>query len=175
MAVRHKHLKFKVDRMFKRNYIKFIVIGFISLISNTTSFAQDSAEDLRNEISFLAMKLLDISGEDSITIEQAGYMKPFIGICSNVTPKGVRLTCVTPGHNAFKAGLKTGDLITSINEIVMTQSDKAGSKKAYYGFVKAMKTGDSLAVTFMRKGEERSVEFKVGAVYYPAYTLTVKK
>ena len=161
--------------MFKRNYIKFTVISFISLIFNTTSFAQNSEEELRNEISFLAKKLLDISGEESITIEQAAYMKPFIGICTSLTPKGVKLTCITPGHNAFKAGLKTGDLITSINEIVLTKSNKNGYKKAYAGLLKSMKTDDSLAVKFMRKGEERSVVFKVGAVYYPAYTLTVKK
>jgi predicted metalloprotease with PDZ domain len=105
--------------MFKLNHqVKIISISIAVLIATmSTSLAGSSEEELRHEISYLAKELLDLSGEDSITVEQPAFMKPFIGICSELLPEGVKLTCITPGHNASKAGLMTGDLVISINDI----------------------------------------------------------
>jgi len=156
--------------MFKRNHIiKITIASYIGLALTTTSFAGSREEELKNEISYLAKQLLA-----SITIEQPAYMKPFIGICSDVIPRGIKLTCITPGHNASKAGLKTGDLIISINDVDMTGLSKRDKKNAFYDLTKSMKTDDPLALKFIRKGKERSITFKVGAVSHPAYTLTIK-
>jgi len=162
--------------MFKLTHVvKIVIISGLALAMSTTSFAESKEEELKHEISFLAKKLLDISGEDSITVEQPAFMKPFIGICSDVLPKGIKLTCITPGHNASKAGLKTGDLITSINDIDMTGSSKRSHKNAFYSLTTSMKIGDKLVMTLIRKGKEQVITAKVGAISHPAYTLTVKK
>jgi hypothetical protein len=97
--------------MFKISHHLKIAALIIAVFAAMTSvsFAGSSEEELRHEISYLAKELLDLSGEDSITVEQPAFMKPFIGICSEVLPEGVKLTCITPKHNAAKAGLTTGD------------------------------------------------------------------
>jgi len=102
-------------------------------------------------------------------------MKPFIGICSDVLPEGIKLTCITPKHNASKAGLKTGDLILSVNDIDMTGSVKNEHDSAFYKLTRTMKTGDKLTMKLIRKGKEQTIDVTVGAVSHPAYTLIVKK
>ncbi len=162
--------------MFRLNYlVKIAVVYFMALAVTTPSIAGNKEEELKNEISYLAKQLLDISGEDSITIEKPAYMKPFIGICSDVLSKGIKLTCITPGHNASKAGLKTGDLILSVNDIDMTGSVKDEHDSAFYKLTRTMKTGDKLTMKLIRKGKERTIDVTVGAVSHPAYTLIVKK
>ncbi len=163
--------------MFKFIHIvKIVIASVVSLaIVSTPVFAGGSEEELKHEISFLAKELLDISGEDSITVEQPAFMKPFIGVCSDVFAKGVKLTCITPGHSAARAGLKTGDLITAINDIDMTGANRDKQNKKYYSLVKKMKTGDKLVMNLIRKGKEQVITVTVGAVSHPAYTLTVKK
>ena len=141
----------------------------------TPVLASDIDEKLRHEISFLAKKILDKSGRDSVTIEQPAYMKPFIGICYDVSRRGVKLTCITPGANASKAGLKSGDLVTAINGIEMVTSSSKESKKALYGITKTMKIGDELVMKLIRKGEKQTITATVGAIGQPAYTFTVSK
>jgi predicted metalloprotease with PDZ domain len=159
--------------MFKLNHqVKIISISIAVLIATmSTSLAGSSEEELRHEISYLAKELLDLSGEDSITVEQPAFMKPFIGICSELLPEGVKLTCITPGHNASKAGLMTGDLVISINDIDLTNS----AKNNFYKITKSMRTGDKLTVKLMRYGKLQLVSVTVGAINHPAYTLIVKK
>ena len=152
-----------------------IAISIAFALASTPSLAGGTEAELKHEISFLAKELLDLSGEDSITVEQPAFMKPFIGICSEVYPKGVKLTCITPGNSAAAAGLKTGDLILKINDVDVTGSNKRESSKAYYGVVKSMKIGDKLAMKLIRKGKEQLITVTVGAISHPAYTLTVKK
>ncbi|MGK0374131.1 MAG: S1-C subfamily serine protease [Arenicella sp.] len=162
---------FKISHLVKTA----ILSGVVFIATTSTSFAGFSEEELRQELSYLAIQLLDLSGKDSVTVEQPAYMKPFIGICSDLLPEGVKLTCITPGHNASKGGLKTGDLLISVNQIDMTGLSKQDHKNAYFSVAKTMKTGDKLAIKLMRKGQPQSVNVTVGAISHPAYTLTVKK
>jgi S1-C subfamily serine protease len=162
---------FKISHLVKTA----ILSGVVFIATTSTSFAGFSEEELRQELSYLAKQLLDLSGKDSVTVEQPAYMKPFIGICSDLLPEGVKLTCITPGHNASKGGLKTGDLLISVNQIDMTGLSKQDHKNAYFSVAKTMKTGDKLAIKLMRKGQPQSVNVTVGAISHPAYTLTVKK
>jgi len=163
--------------MFKISHqLKFVALSIVVFATTTSmSFAGSSEAELRHEISYLAKELLDLSGEDSITVEQPAFMKPFIGICSNVLPEGVELTCITPKHNAAKAGLKTGDLLIAINGIDVTGMNKHDYKNPYFSITKSMKTGDKLAMKLMRKGKPEEITVTVGAISHPAYTLIVKK
>lgn len=159
------------------NFCKtFIVWASIFGVMTTCSYAGPSEEDLKHEISFLAKKLLDMSGQESITVDQPAYMKPFIGICSDVIiRKGIKLTCITPSHGAAKAGLKTGDLVIAINGVDMTKMDSNDDESGFYRLINSMKTGDVLAMKLLRNGQEKSFDVKVGSIDQPAYTLTVKK
>ena len=85
------------------------------------------------------------------------------------------MTCITPGHSAARAGLKTGDLVTAINDINVTDIERKSYDNVYYGVTKTMKTGDKLTMTLLRKGAEQRITVTVGAISHPAYVLTVKK
>lgn len=152
-----------------------IISGFVLAIASTVALAGNHEDELKHEISYLAKKLLDMSGEDSITVEQPAFMKPFIGICTDIVPGGFKLTCITPGHSAAAAGLKTGDLVTSVNDIDMRDMKVKDHDNAYYKIVKSMKTGDKLSLKFVRNGKNEQMSVIVGAISHPAYTLTVKK
>jgi predicted metalloprotease with PDZ domain len=163
--------------MFKISHHLKIAALIIAVFAAMTSvsFAGSSEEELRHEISYLAKELLDLSGEDSITVEQPAFMKPFIGICSEVLPEGVKLTCITPKHNAAKAGLTTGDLVIAINGIDMTGMNKLDHKNPYFRITKSMKTDEKLAMKLMRNGKPELITVTVGAISHPAYTLIVKE
>jgi S1-C subfamily serine protease len=153
-----------------------IFISF-TLGFGTVAFAGNSEDELRSEISFLAKKMLDKSGKDELTIEQPAVKKPFLGICGEPGHNGVLLNCVTPGHNAHKAGLQTGDIILSINEISMLErrSHRDEWKSVYYKVMGEMKVGDILNLRLLRRGKEVSKSVKVGSLNQPSYTLTIKR
>lgn len=130
-------------------------------------------EDIMLEISYLAKKLLDMSGEDMVTVTSPSVVKPFIGVCSSIQSNGVKLTCITPESQADKNGLKTGDVITYINGISMNEGDNEKRMHAYWDVVKTMKVGDVLKLGLIRAGKELDIDVTVGSLSHPAYTLTV--
>ena len=158
-------------------FLKTTLLFLMLSTSLTSVLAGYNESELRNEISFLAKKLLDMSGENELTIKQPSINKPYLGICGEPSHSGVLLTCVTPGHNAQKAGLKTGDVIISINGVSMLsqQAHKHDSANAYYKMMGAMKTDDILKLTLLRHGKERQKDVPVGKLSQPSYTLIIKR
>jgi len=134
-----------------------------------------SEEGILLEISYLAKKLLDKSGKDSYTVKQPAYTKAFIGICTAINEQGVLLTCVTPGTEARKAGLLTGDIVTQINgRDVPGEDSKKESKSAYWDIIKNMKVGDVLEFSLIRDGKPLKLDVGVGELTHPEFTLSIK-
>lgn len=156
------------------NIYKTILIS-LALCAYSNVFAASSDAELRSEISFLAKKLLDNSGESTLTVEQPSVMKPFLGICGEPGHSGILLNCVTPGHNAYKAGLQTGDTITSINGISMLEQRSHDHQSTYFDMMANMKTGDVLALKLLRHGEIIEQSVTVGVLNQPSYTLIIKR
>ena len=144
-------------------------------MNKLSSNGLSSQDELKNEISFLAQKLLDDSGKDTISISQDPYMKPFIGICSSVEPDGVRLTCITPGQSAEAAGLRTGDLVVKLNDIKLMARDLNAVKRDYFGLIAEMKAGEILSFTVYRGAVEKVIDLKVGELSQPGYTMTIHR
>lgn len=156
---------------------KYVISASLMLFFCNPSFAGDEAE-IRNEISFLANKLLDINGQKELTIKQPSVFKPFLGICGEVGHSGVLLTCVTPGHSAYKSGLQTGDIVTSINGVSMLDKSTRSKKHndtAYMKMMNSMKEGQVLKFVLSRQGEERNIDINVGTLIQPSYTLIIKR
>lgn len=95
-------------------------------------------------------------------IMKYGYVtgKPQLGIsCQNVTetvsqmyniPVGVYIVKVTEGSAAEKAGLKSGDIITAVDDTEVKTSDELNAQKNLHS------AGDSIKITYMRSGEKQT-------------------
>jgi len=133
-------------------------------------------EELMSEISFLAKKLLDSSGKDSLVLKSPSVMKPFIGVCSKIISLGIELTCISPASQAQKSGLKTGDVIIIMNGLSMAQTpNKSEKDNPYWDIVHNMKTGDVIKMGLLRGGKNIELEVTVGAISHPAYELKITR
>jgi len=89
--------------------------------------------------------------------------KPRIGITietegSNKGPvEGVEVISVTPGSAAADAGLRTGDVLTSVGGQALTADTRKEANKALMEIVKALEEGDKLEVEYLRAGNVGSV------------------
>jgi S1-C subfamily serine protease len=70
--------------------------------------------------------------------------------------RGVRLTAVTPGSGAEKAGLKAGDLLLSINGQALAAEGKTSPQKRMKEAMKKLRAGDEAKIEFERDGRQRS-------------------
>ncbi|MDE7104519.1 MAG: trypsin-like peptidase domain-containing protein, partial [Ruminococcus sp.] len=96
-------------------------------------------------------------------IMKYGYVtgKPQLGIsCQNVSetisqmynmPIGVYIVKVSEGSAAENAGLKSGDIITAVDDVEVTTSDELNARKNIHS------AGDKIEITYMRNGEKHTV------------------
>lgn len=133
-------------------------------------------DEIMRELTYLAQKLLDMSGEGAVTVKSPSVEKAFIGVCSKLGGRGVKLTCITPESQADKNGLKTGDIVTEMNGISMKKrAEQEKHDHPYWDIVHSMKTGDVLKMDILRAGKQVKVDVTVGSIMSPAWVLEVKK
>lgn len=74
--------------------------------------------------------------------------------------EGVAIMAVTPGSAASDAGLRSGDVITKVNDEVLSavSADKANDR--LLDFMKGVEQGDLLKIEYLRDGKVGSVEME---------------
>lgn len=72
--------------------------------------------------------------------------------------EGVRIVGVTPGTAAAEAGLRSGDIITSINSESLSAADSATANKRLLEFMQGVEQGDVLDIEYLREGKVGKVE-----------------
>lgn len=77
--------------------------------------------------------------------------------------RGVRLLAVTPGSGAEKAGLKAGDLVTSLNGTALTGESKHSPQKRMKDVMRSLKAGNEVKVEYERDGRKRSTTVQTQA------------
>lgn len=77
-----------------------------------------------------------------------GRNKAVLGVATEDTTGGARITSVTAGSAAEKAGLKAGDVITKVNEYNVADADDLPAAMAKF------KPEDQVTVTYKRDGKE---------------------
>lgn len=84
--------------------------------------------------------------------------RAFLGVGLEDGDKGVKITDVTEGSAAAKAGLKEGDLITKFGGTTVKTAE------ALTGLVRAKKPNDEVELSYIKAGEkkERKVKVKLG-------------
>lgn len=109
-------------------------------------------------------------------IEIIGDDRPRLGVnigeVSDEGPaEGVRVIGVTPGSAADDAGLRTGDIITAINEEPMSADDPADATRLVLDFMAGVEDGDVLEVEYLRDGKIGTVEVEPRHVEIRAFGL----
>ena len=80
----------------------------------------------------------------------------FLGVMSEKTEQGAKVTDVTKETAAEKAGLKTGDIITKINDVTI-----AGPEDLYKT-IGQDKPGDKVTITYLRNGKQQTAQAVLG-------------
>lgn len=84
-----------------------------------------------------------------------------IGTTGNEGPvEGVAVMGVTPGGAAAEAGLRAGDVITSINGESLTADNGEQATERLLDFMKGVENGDELDVLYLRNGKSMSAAVK---------------
>ena len=80
----------------------------------------------------------------------------FLGVMSEKTEQGAKITDVTEESAAEKAGLKEGDVITKINNSTVTGPDDL------YKVVGQLKPDDKVTITYLREGKQQTAQAVLG-------------
>jgi len=86
--------------------------------------------------------------------------------------EGVKIVGVTPGTAADDAGLRTGDVITSINGDSMSAESASEAGKLVLDFMGGVEEGDVLEIEYIRDGKVGSVEVEPRSVDIRAYAFS---
>ncbi|NLO97982.1 MAG: PDZ domain-containing protein [Peptococcaceae bacterium] len=128
----------------KYNFPGFEGMGFAIPISDALPVIQQIIEK-----GYVSHPALEVKINTRYTSEYATYR----GL-----PAGTYISEVVPGGAAHKAGLRPGDIITAINDVVITNSLELTHQLFKY------KPGDTVKVTFYRDGDTKTVNVKLGEI-----------
>lgn len=87
---------------------------------------------------------------------------PVLGVTIGATDvtgpvEGVEILGVTPGGAAAEAGMRAGDVITSINDESLAADSSDAATEKLLDFMKGVEAGDELDVEYLRNGKSESV------------------
>lgn len=97
-----------------------------------------------------------IPGQSRTVTVNGNSNKPLLGVITDKTGEGVIINDVTEESGAEKAGLKEGDIITSINKTVITSPQQLAETIA------KSKPGDEVDVEYIRDGKKKKVKATLG-------------
>lgn len=74
--------------------------------------------------------------------------------------EGVNILGVSPGGAAEEAGLRAGDVITSINDESLTANNSREANEKLLDFMQGVEEGDELEVEYLRDGKSATAEIR---------------
>ncbi len=141
------------------------------------------AERLRvaeQEMAEAARRVAELTSERLPQIEQFEQSmkflsgKPRIGITidgdeDSGAVEGVEVKGVSPGSAADDAGLRTGDILTSVNGETLTAENSMAANRILFEFMEGVEDGDELLIEYLRNGNQGSVELSPRAGGYRTF------
>ena len=124
--------------------------------------AEDRMEEAAREIAEITKERLP----RIVRIEERFAMsnKPRLGVTIETGDKeggpveGVTILGVTPGSAASDSGLRSGDILTSVNDEALSADSPKTANKRLLEFMSGVEEGDVLKIDYMREGMVGSVE-----------------
>ena len=113
-------------------------------------------------------------------IEYMSNGRPRLGVNIGETPdgepvEGVKIVGVTPGSAADEAGLRSGDIVTSINGESMSAATSAEANRLVLDFMAGVEEGDVLELEYLRDGKVGTVEVEPRPVEMSAWAFSAPK
>ncbi|MFN2457608.1 MAG: PDZ domain-containing protein [Chitinophagaceae bacterium] len=93
---------------------------------------------------------------DHMSLFSEDANRAMLGVVTESSDQGVRITSVSSGSAAQKAGIKKGDIITRIGTKKIEDTDDVTAA------VRSHKPGDKVAVTVIRDGKEQKLNAELG-------------
>jgi len=88
--------------------------------------------------------------------DEKGESRAFLGVTTEKTDGGAKITNVSEESAASKAGLKEGDIISKVGD------KKIDGPESLYDAVSSMKPKDNVKITYKRDGKETSASAELG-------------
>ena len=137
--------------------------------------AERKMAEAAREIAELTSERLPQVREIERRIEIIHSDRPRLGVTigdreSKGPVEGVRIMAVTPGSAAEDAGLRAGDILTSINDEALSADSSDDATNRLLEFMEAVEEGDVLKVEYLRDGKVGSVEVEPRPVEKHAYS-----
>lgn len=132
--------------------------------------AQEKLQTLAQRVAQLSMQL---NGPDMQRAMRLRFFRPnhaILGVtigdtdAASVGDKGVKISAVTPGGPAEKAGLHAGDVITGINDTTFASKGDESATDRLLEFMDEVKPDDSLKVAYLRDGKAATTSIKAGRI-----------
>ena len=83
--------------------------------------------------------------------------------------EGVTVRGVTPGSAAEEAGLRTGDVLTAINDEALSADTEEQANAKLLEFMAGVEAGDTLDVQYLRDGDSRTAEVEPKSGFVAAF------
>ena len=141
------------------------VIGMNSAKSVTAGYDSRGNAISAEGIGF-ALPIQNVIEIANVILQEGGMVRPGIGVqiravdqetaAENGVPVGCRIEELTEGAPADQAGLKVGDIITKVDDVIVTVNDDV------VGYVRSLKVGDTIDFTVYRDGEYLTITVIVG-------------
>jgi serine protease Do len=93
---------------------------------------------------------------DRVSLFHEDANRAMLGVTPDEDAKGAKITSVSEGSAAEKAGLKKGDIITRIDNEKITEADDVSR------VIRSKKPGDKVAITYLRDGKEQKETIELG-------------
>lgn len=92
----------------------------------------------------------------SYKFDGKGESKAFLGVTTEIVDEGAKVTDVVKGSAAEKAGIKTGDIITSVADKKITEDESLSD------IVSSQKPKDQVKIAYLRNGKQNSAKATLG-------------
>ena len=129
----------------------------LSLSNNPSSYSYSTPG---NDQIMMNDKLRNLHNQMNMDVHTNGA---FLGVMSEKTGKGAKITDVTKASAADKAGLKVGDVITKINDVSINTPDDL------YKTIGKYKQNEKVTITYLRDEKTRNHTSCFGQVRPNAY------
>lgn len=137
--------------------------------------AERKMAEAAREIAELTSERLPKMKEIERRIEIINAGRPRLGVTigddAKTGPvKGIRIMAVTPGSAAEDAGIRAGDVLTSMNDESLSADDAEEAMRRLIQVMEGVEEGDVLTVEYVRDGKVGSVEVEPRPVEMHGYS-----